>query len=567
MIIATAVIALGVGVGAATVVRLSGDEDPPAAKAATGPCAARTKLRVAAAPELVPVLETAAAGIAPPDGGCPVIAVTAQQPAETVRQADQAGNYDAWVPSSSLWLRQAAAEKTGFAAKGTSLARSPVVVALPDGYAQRLGWPAKQPAWAEFAALTYSRQIPKFSMPDAQQDTVGMLSSLAVYAALGRVTPDPGIAQLRALTFRSRLADPAADTDTLLQRMAAETGPDAAIANVGLFPATEQALWQYSRRAHSVELVAAYPRDALAEADYPLALRPAAASDRTRRELAERLATWFLTPAGTTALANHGFRGPAGADAAGVAPAGPGFVPRYPPPMALPEDPAAVRVAVTQWAQYKKLTFQLLVLVDASGSMNEAVRDRSGRTTTKADLLRQAGVIAAQLLGEDTSVGLWMFATPTAQSPPYTEVVPFGPIDEAVGGVPRRKLFSDAAQKYQAFPTAGTPLFEAVLRANAEMQKRYRPDAVTLIVVLTDGHDRDTGYAMPRDTFLQKLAAARDPASPVAIHGIGYGADADMATLSELAKRSGGQAAASTDPADLASAMARIFLAARRAAN
>jgi Ca-activated chloride channel homolog len=574
MVIAAAVIALLVGAGATAVVRMSADGERESTSAAVGGCAAQAKLRVAAAPELVPVLEAAAREVAPPVGACPVIAVDAQQPAQTIGARDQSAGYDAWVPPSSLWLRQAAAAKGGFAGAGTSLARTPVVVALPEGYARQLGWPGKQPAWTELAALTYSRQIRRFSMPDAERDTTGMLAALAVYAAIGRTTPDRGIAQLRALTFRSRLADAAADPQALLDRMADATDAAAALREIGLFAATEQQLWRYSRREHKVQLVAGYPRDGVVEADYPLALRPAAAGDGTRRELADKLAGWFASAAGAAALADHGFRGPARADAAqaeaaraqaaAAAPVGPGFLPRYAPPIALPDDPAAATAALRQWARYKRLAFQLLVLVDASGSMNEPARDRAGNVTTKAEMLRRAGVLAAQLIGEDTSVGLWMFATPQAQSPPYTEVVPFGPIEEQVGGASRRQLFGAAAQNYQAYPSAGTPLFEAVLRADAEMRRRYRPDAVTLIVVLTDGHDRDTAYAMPRADFLNRLSTGRDRNKPVPIHGIGYGGDADMATLTEVARRTGGQAVTSSDPADLASAMAKIFLAAHR---
>jgi hypothetical protein len=197
--------------------------------------------------------------------------------------------------------------------------------------------------------------------------------------------------------------------------------------------------------------------------------------------------------------------------------------------------------------------------------MNEPVRDRAGNTTTKAGLLRQAGVQAAQLFGEDTSVGMWMFGTPTAQSPPYVEVVPFGPLDEDLNGQPRRKRFTDVATAYQAMPAAGTPLFETILRANTDMQKRWTAETVNLIVVLTDGHDRDTPYAMPKADFLAKLQAGRDPKKPLPIHSIAYGGDADLPTLTELAKLTGGVAAPSTDPADLASAMAKIFLAARQA--
>jgi Ca-activated chloride channel family protein len=87
---------------------------------------------------------------------------------------------------------------------------------------------------------------------------------------------------------------------------------------------------------------------------------------------------------------------------------------------------------------------------------------------------------------------------------------------------------------------------------------------VTIVVVLTDGRDEDSPFAMTKAQFLQKLGALRDPARPVPVFGIGYGADADMATLTDMAKLTGGSAAASNDPADLASAMAKIFLAAHQ---
>ncbi|WP_203991878.1 substrate-binding domain-containing protein [Virgisporangium aurantiacum] len=539
-------------------------KDDKSGAAAPDNCGSATKLRLIAAPDLVPVLESAVRATAPAAEGakCPVVSVTAQEPAETVANKDQAQNYDGWVPSSTVWLRRGAADKLGFAATGQTLARSPIVVAMPKPYAEKLGWPAKQPAWAEITALTYSRTIPKFSMPDPLKDTTGLLATLAVYGALQRRTPDPGVAQLQALTLRSRLADPAADVQDLLKKMAGQNNPQEAVTAIGLFPTTEQKLWAYAREAHETELVPSYQPDALAEADYPLALKDG--TDQEKKAIADKLTAWFAGQEGTTALANQGFRGPQGRDA-GSAPAGPGFVAKYPQPFTPPQDPAVVKTLTEQWAQYKNLQFNVLVLVDASGSMNEPITDRSGNVTTKAGLLQKAGVLATALFGENTSVGMWMFGTPSAQSPPYVDVLPFGPLDEPLGGTTRRKRMGEVAGAYTAPAAAGTPLFETILRANADMQKRWTAESVNLIVVLTDGHDRDTPYAMPKADFFSKLQAGRDPKKPLPIHSIAYGGDADLPTLTELAKLTGGVAAPSTDPADLASAMAKIFLAARQA--
>jgi hypothetical protein len=529
------------------------------------PCAGRSKLSVVAAPEIVPVLTAAAEAVAPAAGGCPTIAVTGQRPVETVDRLATAPAADVWVPSSTLWLLLADKQRETYPRSGTVLARSPVVVATPRGLAEKLGWPAKQPGWVELSRLAYTRQIPRFSMADPRHDTSGLLAVIAVHAAARKTTADPGIAQLRALTLRSRLAEAAAEPQEMLTAMARAIDTEQATRDVGLFPVTEQALWAHGRTRHAVELVPIYPPDAPTEADYPMAVRREASADQVRRDLADRLAQWIRGPDGSQALTGAGLR-PAGngLDAADAAPSGPGFVAKHPASLPLPSEVDDVSTAAVNWAGYTRIAFQVLVLIDGSGSMLAPVRDRAGNTMTKAELLRRAAEPAVQLFGEEASIGLWVFAMNTPESPPYVEVLPIGPIEESVNGVPRRELLRSASQQFQPQENAGTPLFETILRADAEMHKRHRPGVASLVVVLTDGKDEDTKYAMSREDFLNRLRAGRDPARRLPIHCIGYGADADMATLGEVAQATGGVAAPSTDPADLASAIARLFLAARQ---
>jgi Ca-activated chloride channel family protein len=238
---------------------------------------------------------------------------------------------------------------------------------------------------------------------------------------------------------------------------------------------------------------------------------------------------------------------------------------RYPAPTTVPADPAVVTGQARQWAGYQQLAFQTLILVDASASMLDPVRDSNGNATTKAELLRAAGIQASALFGLDTSLGLWMFATPSPTSPPYVEVVPLGPLDEPLDGVPRREVVRTVSENYRPYDRAGTPLYETVLRGVAAMRPLVRPETVTMVVVLTDGRDEDTPYAMPRQEFLSRLGEAQDPDRPVPVFSIGYGADADMAALDDIAEATGGRAVASNDPGDLASAIAQVFLAAHGA--
>jgi Ca-activated chloride channel family protein len=538
------IVALAVAAGVLVGVRLAARGGGTSSGAAGATCGGRQVLRATVSPQIAPAVEQAAADIgANPAGGCKLIAVTAQE-------TYQGG--EAWVPATVAWARLA---KFQFAPEPASLARSPVVVAAPRPFAESLGWPGRQPSWAALATALNGGQVPRFSMGAPHRDTAGLLAALEVQGAMARTTKDPGIAQMRALSVRARLADPEASPAALLERMAQQTDPARALRDVGLFPVTEQDLWRYAQGAHPVALAGLYPSDALLEAEYPLLLTPKAGRDGELKSLAARLVERMQAGEFAAVLTGRGLR-PATGDAA---PTGNGIVARYGAPLELPDG---VAEWAATWAQYKRLAYRTLLLVDASASMNEEVHDRSGAVTTKAGLLRAAGVQAAQLFGDETSLGVWMFASPSPEAPPFTVALPFGPMNEKVGDVPRREAMRRIAEGYKAYPVAGTPLFETVLRGVGEMKERHAPDAVNLVVVLTDGRDQDSRFSMPRDQFIARLSALRDPARPVMVFAIGYGGDADMAVLREMAQLTGGQAVASNDPGDLASAMARIFLAA-----
>ncbi|WP_433056845.1 hypothetical protein [Dactylosporangium sp. CS-033363] len=543
VVIVALAVAAGVAVGLNLASRSGESKDDNKAGAAGTSCGGRGVLRTAVTPELAPVVERAAADIgANQQGGCQLIAVTA---------TDTYAGGEAWIPTTAAWARLA---KFDYAPEPVSLARTPVVIAATKAYAEANGWPDKQPTWAALGAALNNGQGPKFSMGSPLRDTAGLLGTMEIQSAMARTTTDPGIAQMRALSVRARLADAEAEPAKLFERMAQQTDAAKALRDVGLFTVTEQDFWKYQQTRHPVAMAALYPADAIAEADFPLLLTPKAAGDGELQALAAKLAARMHDKAFAEQLTSRGLR-PVG----DAAPSGDGLVAKYQAPIGLPDN--AAEWAAT-WAQYKRLAYHTLLLVDASASMNDEVRDRSGNVTTKAGLLRSAGVQAAQLFGDETSLGVWMFASPGAEAPPFTVALPFGPMDEKVGSVPRREAMRQVAAQYTAFPKAGTPLFETVLRGVGDMRDRSTSDAVTLVVVLTDGRDQDSKFSMPKDQFLTRLTGLRDPGKPVVVFAIGYGGDADMVVLREMAQLTGGQAVASNDPGDLASAMAKIFLAA-----
>ncbi|WP_426510312.1 vWA domain-containing protein [Dactylosporangium sp. McL0621] len=543
VVIVALAVAAGVAVGLNLASR-SGTGHPEGAAGAAGTtCGGREVLRATVTPELAPVVERAAAdiGVNQP-GGCQLVAVTA---------TDTYAGGEAWIPATAGWAKLA---KFDYAADPVSLARTPVVIASTRAYAESLGWPGKQPTWAGLGAALNNGQGPKLSIGSPLHDTAGLLAAMEIQSAMARTTTDPGIAQMRALSVRARLADAEAEPAKLLEKLAQQTDAAKALRDVGLFTLTEQDFWKYQQSRHPVAMAALYPADAIAEADFPLLLTPKAAGDGELTALAGRLAERMHAKDFAEQLTSRGLR-PVG----DAAPSGDGLTAQYQAPIGLPDN---VAEWAATWAQYRRLAYHTLLLVDASASMNDEVHDRAGNVTTKAGLLRSAGVQAAQLFGDETSLGVWMFASPTAEAPPFTVVLPFGPIGERVGDVPRREAMRKVAEQYTALPKAGTPLFETVLRGVGDLKDRSASDAASLVVVLTDGRDQDSRFAMPTDQFLARLTGLRDPGRPVQVFAIGYGGDADMTVLRQMAQLTGGQAVASNDPGDLASAMAKIFLAA-----
>lgn len=419
---------------------------PSATQPSVTPCP-DPELRVVTAPEIEPVIREAAATLNPAGQRCAPITVQAQEPAATLKEQVKP---DVWVPSSSAWLRIAADGAT-YAPAGKPLAYSPILLAGPEGIG-RLYAESGETSWVGLIQSLTQGRIPSVTMPDPLTSTAGLLSVHAVHTATARTTKDSGIAQLKALTLRSRIQESSVDPATLLKQMSAQQDSTTAVYDVGVFPVTEQQLKAYQKAEQGVRLTGAPPVDVRVEADYPFAVRKGA-----DQALAERLRAAISKAAVTAA----GFRAEPTAAV-----------------LRLPDTAPRLLGPARQWSQYRKLAFQVLLLIDSSGSMNEPITARGGRTTTKAALLRESGTIAADLFDDETTIGMWYFGSAARNGPAFTEQVPFGPITSGVGGKSRRQALADTISSYKPAAGAGTPLYQAVLDGVAQMRggsRRARP--------------------------------------------------------------------------------------------
>lgn len=344
---------------------------------ASDECEATTQLRIAAAPDITPVLTELARGL--PQQDCYVVEVSGSPSPATVEAiAGGTDSVDVWVPEASTWLLQARdAGAWNLPESGQSVASSPVVLALDQGTAKKYG---TSPGWQEILDKEPVR------LPDPTQDAAG----IAVLA---------GIRQLNK--------DDAAFTATL--RKLAPPGQ-------ALLPTSEQS-------AVSRDLVPAY-----ADApgfDFPYVVLPKASE--ASRQAAERFLKVLLDPAASKAFADAGFRTPAGQMLS--ARTGVDAAPRQ----VAAAQPEAVYGMLQAWAG-ANLSARIQVLLDVSGSMAAVV---PGTGKSRMDLTLKAATEGLGLFKPTTELGLWLFSTKLDGDKDYQTLLPMRTITEqvAAGGV------------------------------------------------------------------------------------------------------------------------------------
>jgi ABC-type molybdate transport system substrate-binding protein len=346
-------------------------------KLASGECDTTTQLRIAAAPDIAPVLTELARSL--PQQDCYAVEVSASVSPTTAEViAGGADGADVWVPEASTWLLQARdAGAWNLPESGQSVASSPVVLALDGETAKKYG---KSPGWQEILDREAVR------LPDPTQDAAG----IAALVGIKKLTADDA-----AFTAALRKLSPS---------------------DQALRPASEQS-------AVSRDLVPAY-----ADApgfDFPYVVLPKASE--ASRQAAERFLGVLLDPAASKAFADAGFRTPAGQMLS--ARAGVDAAPRQ----GAVAQPEAMYGVLQAWAG-ANLSARIQVLLDVSGSMAAVV---PGTGKSRMDLTLQAATKGLGLFKPTTELGLWLFSTKLDGDKDYQTLLPMRTITEqvAAGGV------------------------------------------------------------------------------------------------------------------------------------
>jgi len=506
------------------------------------PCAdGRTTLTVATGSGLYAALDQLARAFAASQrGGCVAVNLVRAESADvaaTLRPVwSGATRPDVWIPDSWLWLRLAAARPEAgrlLPDSPTSIASSPVVLAVRRPVAERLGWPAQPLTWsAALAATKEPPGEPRLATADPTRTTEGMAFALRTLDADGDGSVDDD--ELVAGTaFTRRLATVAIDSSAFFGEPGSAR-PEPATAPVDVFPALERDVAVFDAAAPPEPLVPAYPGAGGIVANYPYAVLRAAWVDDARRRLADRFQRYLLEPDSERVLARDGFRDPGGS-AVGVPQLVPdrGFDPRSPASTAM--SPVGVNQVLGEWTALRRPA-NLVVALDTAASMNQSV---PGTPTSRLDLLRRTALAGVNTLTSETSIGLWQFATGVTPGAGHRELVPYGPVTGTVGETPRPRALTDAVNGL----TAGgdSTLYDTTYAAFHAVQKTWRPVAVNAVIVVTDGWATDAG-SLPRADLIGRLAREARPDRPVTMVFLAVGGRQDADALREISAAVGGGA-------------------------
>lgn len=466
---------------------------------------------------------------------------------------------DVWVPESSVWIRQAAADPDAEAMipdKQPSLARTPTVVAMPKSMATALGWPKSSIDWSDLAkdasnANFWSDKGHKdwghfqFDMTNPTNSTAGLLTLMAIADTNndGQVdsSEEAGVYSLKQAM--SKYLSDTSDVTTALSRADASSS-DTALQTVSAFPALEHDVIQYNRNDPKEPLVAVYPKSGSYDADHPYLILNAPWSKQNPggSVAANAFLTYARSEKARTEFLNAGFRdsnrhgGPAMSETNGVEPAV-GSLPRA------VLAPDSVDHTLTTWTAVTRPTNLLLVL-DISGSMNNKVIGNK----TRLQLAKAAAEAAVKQFDSSADVGLWVFSSNLDGSRNYRIVTPLGPLGGTMdSGNTRKQDMLNAISTLKA--TGNTGLYDTIAAAQADVIANWKPETTNLVVLMTDGQDDSSSIDLA--ALKVKLSKAAQTNKNVPVVTIAYGTDADLPDLQDISRTSGTTSLSATSTFDI----------------
>lgn len=539
----------------------------PKESAAAG-CRTESTLSIAAAPEIAPAVKAVASQWNTQqtvvEGGCVQVSVAAVQPSDMAAAIAATANVsvnglgkpnggtavpDVWIPDSSTWLQRLAGASKLLNLSGTSIASSPIVVAVPAPVAAALSAGGKSVTWTDLLAKLSSGAV-RPGIVDPNVDASGLAALLAVGAATQAAQPS-GSTVVKATSpaasdaqtalvgaIRALAAGESELRDDLMNRFPRASDAQTLARSLSVAPVPEQALLAYNAARPPVPLVGIYLNPAPQALDYPFT--PMQDLPAAKAAAAAQFASTLTGPSWRDTLAAQDLRSGDGTYGAKM-PTVPGM-PAGPFP-ATPAIPAsALDQALATWSAVT-VPGRMLAVIDVSGSMATPVPSAGG--ATREDVTISAAGQGLSLFDDQWSVGLWMFSTNLDGAKPYRQLAPIAPL------ATNRTKMVGALPKIKPVPNGSTGLYDTVLAAYKAVQHGWDPTRVNTVVIMTDGQNDNPG-GLTLTQLLAQIKKIADPARPIEVIAIGIGTDVSKVELTKIATATGGGAFVTSDPSNIA---------------
>ena len=486
-----------------------------------------------------------------------------------------------WSPASSAWgaiLDQRLAEQglPPMAGTGTPFMNTPLVIAMPKPMAEALGWPATPIGWSDILSLaTSSEGWARFGHPEWGPFRLGKtnpnfstsgLSALVAqnYAAVGstRDLSAEDLAKPATVQFNTDVESSVVHygdtTLTFLNNWYRADQQGTGLQYVSAVAVEEKSVIDYNSgnpdgkldpgeepRPPRIPLVAIYPKEGTLFSDNPFFILDADWVSDDEREAARLFEDFVQQPENQQRALEFNFRPgnpevPIGAPIVtdnGVDPDQPQTL------LELPSPPVMVEL-LDRWATQRKGA-RVLMVVDVSGSMKERASPEGPET--KLDLAKRAAIDSLGEFKDDDLVGLTVFSTGLGpDGTAFTvDLVPIGPMSANADAI-RREIDG-------LFPTNGTPLYDVTASSFQRMYDSFDPSRINAVVLLTDGKNDDGQISDDQRQLDETLALLRERSQgelgrPVRVFTIGYGADADLSVLRQIAEATNAAAYNASDP-------------------
>jgi len=443
--------------------------------------------------------------------------------------------FQALTPDSGLWLHQlegkwgATVEESEDAVIPLAQRRTntpvryavtPIVIAAWESVARDLSWPYESVGWQQVQRKATEDPDFKWNHPSTNNAS-GLLATLAEFYA--------GAGLTRGLTEEAA-TDPATleyvrDVEStirfygegeaaILERLRSEGR-----SFLDAFVAQEQTVIAWNQEQPADRLVAIYPAEGTLWADHPLALLELDTLSESQRKTYQAFAAFLTGSQAQQLLLSEGYRP---ADLA-ISLDGPGSpfantdAVDWRQPQTTLQMPAQSVVEVVQnvwW--YTKRPTNVVLVVDTSGSMEDGNKMQATQQALLAFL--------DNIRGDRDRVALVEFGSEIKR------VEPLQPLT-----VEGRDYLEKVIQRLR--PLGNTAMLDGVWEAHQQILRENDSEAINAIIVMSDGLEN----ASVRTNHELRRAFEDNESRQVVVFTIGFGNNADVKMLQEVALIGGGQ--------------------------